>query len=325
MIYYPLSFPPGLLGAATANLKKTELVGENIGEFDGSSELQQWQDQHWELDLEWPEMTWAQFAALDAFVAALHGKWGTFTWGPYWGAQPQGSPQGNPTMAAAPFNTARSNVLYTAGWTPSASGLLLPGDYVQLEGPSATVCPLQSTSEVGGIQVLVGLGVEVESGLLYLSLSELLSDTAANALIDEQVITYGLLKPGNLWLNGVPVTIASYFTGTGQNGATVTILISAPVSYPNQGMTYEPRNNGLLYQASPFRLHQYMGQMPLAADGGGNATLDIWPFIREVPNGNPLVVTNPVGTFRLRENPREAPARGTTNTFKFQMKCREAI
>jgi hypothetical protein len=82
---------------------------------------------------------------------------------------------------------------------------------------------------------------------------------------------------------------------------------------------------------SPLRLYQYGGfqnsayASPLNSDGGGNASLDIFPALHEAPTaGAPLVLVNPVGTFRLAENRRAAPAK-RTKTFTFAMKCREAI
>ena len=209
-ITYPLIIP-GSIGPMEANLKKFDAVGEFIGPFDGSAEQQQWPDQHWELDLVWPEMNWAQFAALDAFSGALHGKWGSFVWGPPLAAAPRGS--GGAPLAIG-VNPPRSNLLVTSGWEPNLFGVLFPGDFLELPGPSGTNLP---------------------------------------------------------------------------------------------------------------RLYQYVNPTPLTADSNGNATLDIWPSIREAPgNGTRINLVNPVGVFRLAENRREAPAK-RNKTFTFQMKCREAI
>ena len=210
----PISYPliiPGAIGPIEANLKKYDAVGEFIGAFDGSAQQQQWPDQHWELDLVWPQMNWSQFAALDAFAGALHGKWGSFLWGPPLAAAPRGSGGGAPVTGGV--NAQRSNLLQAAGWTPSASGLLLPGDFIGL-----------STVPGGG-----------------------------------------------------------------------------------------------------SRLYQYVGNGPLVADADGNATLDIFPSLREAPAaGTALMLANPLGLFRLAENRREAPSK-RDKTFTFQMKCREAI
>ena len=205
-IIYPLIIP-GSIGPMEANLKKFDAVGEFIGPFDGSAQQQQWPDQHWELDLVWPEMNWAQFAALDAFAGALHGKWGSFLWGPPLAA----APRGNGLTAGSPVcvgtDASRSNLLSTQGWTPNQRGLLLPGDFLQVQ----------------------------------------------------------------------------------------------------------------------LRLYQYLGSDPLASDGAGNASLEIFPSLREAPAaGWPVVLLNPAGTFRLAENLRQAPAK-RNKTFTFQIKCREAI
>ena len=133
-ITYPLTIP-STLGEAKANLKKIDAIGEFISEFVGTAEQQQWQDQHWELDLEWPPMKWAQFAAYDAFIGALHGKFGTFLWGPPWGTAPRGSGSGSPLLGqSGVFTGPGSETIATNGWAPSASGLLLPGDFLQI-GP----------------------------------------------------------------------------------------------------------------------------------------------------------------------------------------------
>jgi hypothetical protein len=128
-ITYPLTIP-GPLGESEANLKKYDAVGETISPFAGSAQQQQWQDQHWELDLVWPEMTWPQFAALDAFSGALHGKFGSFLWGPPQSTHPLSSGLGSPlVLTAAPSG---ANVISTTGWDPNQVGLLLPGDFMEV-------------------------------------------------------------------------------------------------------------------------------------------------------------------------------------------------
>jgi hypothetical protein len=130
---YPLSVP-GLIGESEANLKKFDAVGEVISPFAGSAQQQWWQDQHWELDLAWPEMTWAQAAALDAFLGALHGKYGSFVWGPPQSINgPLGSGLGAPIVQ--PFTGANQpgdNLIETGGWDPNQPAVLLPGDFIAI-------------------------------------------------------------------------------------------------------------------------------------------------------------------------------------------------
>jgi hypothetical protein len=131
---YPLSVP-SLIGESEANLKKFDAVGEVISPFAGSAQQQWWSDQHWELDLVWPEMTWAQAAALDAFLGALHGKYGSFLWGPPQSiGGPLGSGIGAPQISAGSggANTPGSNLIQTGGWEPNQAGVLLPGDFMSI-------------------------------------------------------------------------------------------------------------------------------------------------------------------------------------------------
>jgi hypothetical protein len=52
------------------------------------------------------------------------------------------------------------------------------------------------------------------------------------------------------------------------------------------------------------------------SDESGNATIQVWPSLRETPdNGTPLILVNPVGLFRLASNRRAihwSPAQQTT-------------
>jgi hypothetical protein len=210
---YPLSIP-GPIYPSQADLKQFDGVGEFISPFTGQAEQQGFLDQHWELDLDWPAMTWPQFAALQALAGALHGKLGSFLWGPPLATGPRGlgSQAGSPTCVG--IDSSNSNTLTTQSWLPNQNGVLLPGDFFQLGG--------------GG-------------------------------------------------------------------------------------------------SGNPSRLYQYVNPYPLGTTGGGAASIDIFPSLREAPAGGAVIVLiNPQGTFRLADNRRSAPAK-KTKTFTFSMKCREAI
>ena len=61
------------------------------------------------------------------------------------------------------------------------------------------------------------------------------------------------------------------------------------------------------------------------ADGNGNATLSIWPQIRESPNdGDALVTSNTKGLFRLKGNARKFSMLGN-RTYSLQFDVREAL
>jgi hypothetical protein len=297
MIIYPLPIPSAV-GESKANLKKFDPVAEVISPFSGSAQQQQWLGNWWELDLEWPEMTWAQFAALDAFQGALKGKMGTFLWGPPLATQPRGSALTGGSPVANGTDLSGSNVLSTSGWLPSQSGLLLPGDYFQL-------------------------GASVDSGITY-ALGTL---TRTAGVITTAVPLSFAGDTGDLIyiagmgdFNGGPFAITVSTTVVGGH-------ISIHITWSQAGANETVTSAGTLTLAPLIqRLYQYVNPNPLASDGGGNALIDIFPNLREAPasNNSPLIFTNPVGTFRLAENRREAPAT-KTKTFTFKMKCREAI
>ncbi len=56
------------------------------------------------------------------------------------------------------------------------------------------------------------------------------------------------------------------------------------------------------------------------SDSGGNATLTVWPSIRETPaDATPIVLAQPKGLFRLKANRRTiqwSPGRLTTLSFQ---------
>jgi hypothetical protein len=66
--------------------------------------------------------------------------------------------------------------------------------------------------------------------------------------------------------------------------------------------------------------HLYRVCEQVDADASGNATILIWPSLRESPAaGSPLIISNPLGLWRLADNRREvqfSPMRLTTMSFK---------
>lgn len=297
-IIYPLTIP-NALGESKADLTKFDAIGEFLSEFTGNAEQQQWTDQHWELMLEWPEMNWAQFAAYDAFIGALHGKWGSFLWGPPLATAPRGSGSGTPVLGTG--NTSGSSSLVTTGWMPSASGLLLPGDFLQL-----------------GPYTLPITYVEVVSGILVVFSSVAWSTALVEAFDGATVSFEGLANA--IWLNGAVLEINSVNEQVG--GATEFSMQTVPPGMPN---SYAQTADTGSIICSPARLHQYVDSGPLASDGSGNATFDIFPSVREaIPSGSPITLLNPQGIFRLADNRRTASA-DERKLLKLKLKCREAI
>ena len=68
-----------------------------------------------------------------------------------------------------------------------------------------------------------------------------------------------------------------------------------------------------------YRFYMVSGQVAINSDATGKAQIPIWPSLRETPpDGTPLILTNPVGLFRLAANKRDlhtAVTRFTTLSF----------
>lgn len=296
-IIYPLNIP-SLIGESKAELTKFDAIGEFISEFVGTAEQQQWSDQHWELGLEWPEMNWPQFAAFDAFIGALHGKLGSFLWGPPLATAPRGSGSGTPVLGT---NASGASQLLTTGWAASASDLLLPGDFFQL-GPYA----------------LAIVSVQVVAGALSVVVVPTLTAGQEAFLQSVPLFFQGLTAA--TWLNGSSLRILGFSAGPGGN--TTINFLTVPPGMPNSYTSTADTGSAL---AGPPRLHQYVDAIPLASDGSGNATLDIFPSVREpLPSGSPITLVNPQGTFRLADNRRTASA-DQKKVIMLKLKCREAI
>ena len=63
---------------------------------------------------------------------------------------------------------------------------------------------------------------------------------------------------------------------------------------------------------------------PVASDNAGNATLNIWPSLREQPaDGEAINLDNPTGLFRLADNARQVSI-AVTRLGALGFKCVEA-
>lgn len=74
------------------------------------------------------------------------------------------------------------------------------------------------------------------------------------------------------------------------------------------------------------RLYAIMGTSDVDSDGSGNATLDIWPRLRESPADNEsIILVEPAGMFRLANSMNNLWAADETRTYDISFDCVEAI
>ncbi len=127
-ITFPVSFPAAP-GFARFEFIARNVVGSTRSPFTGQEQIQQHQGQWWEAIIEYPPMRRAVAEPLLAVLMQLGGKNGTFLLGDPDGKTPRGSVAGTPLVDGAGQT---GQVLNTKGWTASATGVLLAGDYIQI-------------------------------------------------------------------------------------------------------------------------------------------------------------------------------------------------
>jgi hypothetical protein len=368
-ITYPLTIP-GPLGANRAKLTKNSIVGEFISPFTGQAEQQSFgpPSEFWNLDLEFPQANWAQTAALDAFLGALRGKWGSFLWGPPWASSPRGSALGTPVVLnpsgggplGAQAASSGSAGYHTVAWS-NPSGAVGSSGWASAVVPSGDASTFLFCSQFGfdidpsivpaGIQVSMTAYASVPGVTLQASLVSGSQgspyETITLGTSPAQVVFGG---PTDAW--GTSPWTAALVNAAGFEALIAVIGGLAATVYVQKVQTqlffsqsvsagsnvlytagWTPNQSGVLLPGdflqltgTAKRLYQYCTPAPLASDANGIAMLDILPPLREVPvDGASVVLTNPTGTFRLAENLRDFPMDGVTRTATLRLKAREAI
>jgi hypothetical protein len=177
---------------------------------------------------------------------------------------------------------------------------LLPGDFLQI-GPY----PLPITD------------VAVTSGVLQIFSSAVYSFSLSTLLLGASLSFSGLTNA--TWLNGAVLEV------DGVTEVGLGILITMATVPPGMPGSYAEAADTGTATWGAARLYQYVDAGPLSSDSSGDATLDIFPSLRETyPPGTRIALINPQGTFRLAENRRTASA-DQKKTIVLKLKCREAI
>jgi hypothetical protein len=113
----------------TVDLTMSDSVSVSTSPWTGARQTYDWMADHWSAEVSLPPLTTAQVGAWTAWFGLLRGQVGYFWLGHPLFATPFGSNLGAP-LVSGPAQTGR--VLATRGWTASKTGLLLPGDYIQI-------------------------------------------------------------------------------------------------------------------------------------------------------------------------------------------------
>ena len=120
------STPPS---PASMEFTLQDIVASVDNPFTAQQQFQDWQASYLEASVSMPPLTAAQAPAWIAFLMSLRGTLNVFQMGDPLRSTPQGSGAGSPEVNGA---NQVGYTLATKGWTASASGVLLPGDWLQI-------------------------------------------------------------------------------------------------------------------------------------------------------------------------------------------------
>lgn len=124
-----ISMPTTPAAPATVDFTATDIVAMSISPFTGQQQVQDWQQGWIEASVSMPPLTHVQAQVWIAFMMALRGQANVFQLGDPLAVAPQGSGAGTPLVNGASQSGFSLN---TKGWTHGASGVLKPGDWLQI-------------------------------------------------------------------------------------------------------------------------------------------------------------------------------------------------
>jgi len=130
----------------TVDLTMTDTVSVSTSPWTCARQTYDWMADYWSAEVTLPSLSTAQVGAWTAWLGQMRGQVGLTWLGHPLYAVPFGSALGTP-LINGPNQTGR--LLITDGWTPSKTGLLLPGDYFQI-GVRLHMVLTQVNSDAGG-------------------------------------------------------------------------------------------------------------------------------------------------------------------------------
>jgi len=139
---YPLAFPSG--GIATVEFTVRDKVGDFSSEFSGNQSVVAHLGQRLDILVSSVALRRAEASEWIAFMNALRGKFGTFSFGDPFNIAPRGSAPGTPLIDGA---SETGEDINSKGWTPSQSNIIRKADWLQF-GTGDTRQLTQSLTDV---------------------------------------------------------------------------------------------------------------------------------------------------------------------------------
>ena len=131
-IVYPLSLPTTIPQAARIELTAQSSVGISTSPFTFSSQRQEYEGMYWGISVTLPPMVRADAEEWITFLLQLNGPTGTFLIGDKLGKTPRGT-VASPGSPQVDVGGQVGQTLNTKNWDNTSTGVLLAGDYIQLQ------------------------------------------------------------------------------------------------------------------------------------------------------------------------------------------------
>lgn len=131
-ITYPIALPGT---PASVSIRAASSVQTSVSPFTYQQQVQANQGQVWRATISSPLLNRADAEDWISFLLKLNGPQNTFLLGDAAGKAPRGSALGTPVVDGAGQT---GQTLDTRGWTANETGVLLPGDYIQVSTASAS-------------------------------------------------------------------------------------------------------------------------------------------------------------------------------------------
>lgn len=130
-ITYPIAMP-GI--PAAVSIRAASAVQTSVSPFTYQQQTQAHQGQVWRATITSPKLKRADAEEWISFLLKLNGAQHTFLLGDDAATEPRGSALGTPVVDGAGQT---GQTLDTRGWTANETGVLLPGDYIQVDTGSS--------------------------------------------------------------------------------------------------------------------------------------------------------------------------------------------
>jgi hypothetical protein len=133
-ISYPLSMPTNF-GMSKIELRAVNAVAYSQSPFTFAGQVHAYAGQTWQADITLPNMKRDYAEEWVAFLVAMRGHYGTFLLADPLGKVARGTPTGTPVVKGA---SQLGGTFTLDGATPSVTGWLKAGDYIQLGSSSGS-------------------------------------------------------------------------------------------------------------------------------------------------------------------------------------------